>query len=703
MLKNQKLNQKETANNLKYKNSRLIGNCNSTNSSSNISSSELSDYIDEDYSDYVTKNDIPEMKLLQMDYIQKTKPQPPNKCKCAGDSKSVGKLTISAPEPIDNSAKGGVAKYLVYKRKHSIFGTASEASADGKMEKLKYVSDNKKSGSACNQEAPKSSKDSNRKKYLIFDSKKNSSASKLDTIQYYFDNKSYEKYVDNKLYGVVGQKQQQQQQKTIDDESNMKGFEKAKSWEYRDNTKTDNKLKLFESKLNQEKPNWKSKSEGSTSGASSCESSSDISLKRRNCRLKPQQKFTTSKSISDLSIRTNQHDVSRINQLFANAKNHQANGGNFDKEKYKIHRKLNEYNVDIGNGAVMPDNIDEKLLTKDNLRKYHRSSTELNMKLSSPSQSSSCGYKNCKFSNCPISTNSSSGSDRSSTKFDTEFIKKFEEMRKSPSKLFKNLNNNNNINNINNNNVNNNNNKTNISVNGKSNIIVNDTKNLNDHYEYPKDHVNQNNINNINNSNKTTIKINESCFVVNHTNNMGMKNNETNRNVIKLNSERIITAPAWDKNMKLKNNPPKYDNKIDVNNKIRNEENSVKIYVSGNDSSIKSTTLSSTSSMDSSDSDKDYGYFDTSSQGRSSSPEFAQMFKQFRQFCNINSKQLGCDGTMFWNNSYFDDEDATDMTQSIARKAEKQAASLACTKCHTTQEDIMSNYICICRNKKVII
>ena len=107
--------------------------------------------------------------------------------------------------------------------------------------------------------------------------------------------------------------------------------------------------------------------------------------------------------------------------------------------------------------------------------------------------------------------------------------------------------------------------------------------------------------------------------------------------------------------------------------------------------------------MDSSDSDKDYGYFDTSSQGRSSSPEFAQMFKQFRQFCNINSKQLGCDGTMFWNNSYFDDEDTTDMTQSIARKAEKQAASLACTKCHTTQEDIMSNYICICRNKKVIL
>lgn len=38
-----------------------------------------------------------------------------------------------------------------------------------------------------------------RKKYFLFDSKKRSK--KLDNIQFYFDNKSYERHVDNKLYG----------------------------------------------------------------------------------------------------------------------------------------------------------------------------------------------------------------------------------------------------------------------------------------------------------------------------------------------------------------------------------------------------------------------------------------------------------------------------------------------------------------------
>lgn len=639
-----------TNNNLKLKNARLIG------ANGNVSNNfiEQSDYIDEDYSDYVVKNDIPEMKLLPMDYVPSkavkpscAPPPPPIKCKCEPSAaKPPMKVTISEPIAVEkNPTKKNPGKYLIYKRKHSIFGTTPNT-----PEKLQYVNGNDKKAVSV-PDLPKAKE--NRKKYLIFDSKKNNS--KLDSIQYYFDNKSYEKYVDNKLYGKLNQPAPPPPPEK-DDDADMKGFEHSRSWEYRDNSKTESKLKLFESTHDS---NWTTKSNGSTSGASSC---SEISLKRRNCRTKPQLKFTTSKSISDLSLKTS-HDVNRINQLFANAKSHPA--VDFERDKYKVHRKIHE-------------DGDDKLLTKGNLKKYHRSTTELNIK-SSPvaSSHSSCGFKNCKFSHCPVSNKSTPSSAVSLSqpqaierrkKFDENFIKKFEDMRKKSSSAV-----------LRNNEITVSS-KSSISVNGRSNIIVNDTKSnfpagerdvfVKDFHPKP------------NNQNKMTIKINDSCFVVNHANDSKM-----DKSVIELGA-----TTNWDKNIKVKNNPqPKYDNKVDVNHKIRNEENSVKIYVSGSDSvsPTPSTTLSISSSHDSSDSDKDYGYFDTSSQGRSSSPEFAEMFKKFRQMCSKNSKPLGCDGALFWNNSYFD-EDETD---------KKTEALYACTKCHTTTEDLLSNYICICRNK----
>lgn len=606
--------------NLKLKNARLIG---ANGNVSNNSVSEQSDYIDEDYSDYVVKNDIPEMKLLPMDYVPKAikptcpPPPPPVKCKCVPPEppQKPPKVTISEPIAMEKNPKNVPGKYLVYKRRHSIFG-AQEA-----PEKLQYVTGNNKKAVDVSTPDPPKAKE-NKRKYLIFDSKK--SSSKLDSIQYYFDNKSYEKYVDNKLYGKLNQSKPFEP-KDVDEVDMMKGFENSRSWEYRDASKTESKLKRYESKLEPPK-NWSTKSEGSsTSGASSC---SEISLKRRNCRVKPQMKFTTSKSISDLSMKTS-HDVNRINQLFANAKPLQA--ANFDqRDKYKIHRKL-----------AIEDN--------ENVKNFHRSSTELKIK-ASPTQH--CGFKNCKFTNCPISNNHGAVDIEKRKNFDENFIKKFEDMRKNSSKNEITVN------------------KSSISVNGKNNIMINDTKNNNDVFIIDKTKE-------VNNSqNKTTIKINESCFVVNHSNELKSKN--------------VIELNGWDKNIKVKNNLNTKCDKVDVNNKIRNEKNSVKIYVSGNDSS--SPTPSTSLSISSSDSDRDYGYFDTSSQGRSSSPEFADMFKKFRQMCKVKSPQnpLGCDGTMFWNNSFFD-EDETDL--------KPKKTDYACTKCHTTNEDLLSNYICICRNK----
>lgn len=676
-------NQSGNNNNSKLKSARSIGaNCNVSNNSGE----QQTDYIDEDYSDYVVKNDIPEMKLLPMDYVPKpavkptcAPPPPPvnAKCKCA-PAESVktapSKLSISEPMSMEKNpmTKTAAGKYSVYKRKHTVFG----ATTPDAQEKLQYVNGNGKKVGEKRPEPPKLKE--NRKKYLIFDSKK--SSSKLDSIQYYFDNKSYEKYVDNKLYGKINRSTTPEPPRDSDFDL-MKGFENSRSWEYRDNSKTDTKLKNFET-TNEVKKTWTSKSDGSsTSGASSC---SEISLKRRNCRLKPQQKLSASKSIGDLTQKTNS-DVDRINQLFAHAK--PAVRSSFEKEKYKVHRKLT-------GGEENNGSHDDSPLTKDGVKSYHRSTTELNIKSPTAAPASSCGFKNCKFSNCPVSNPAHSTVSvplhERRTKFDENFIKKFEDMRKNAQSQPKN-------NEIT---VN----KASISVNGKSNIIVNDTRNNftpSGHDVCSADKSKERELHSKpNNQNKTTIKINDSCFVVDNNHDVKINNNERSKHIIELSGEKTTN---WDRNVKVKNNPPpKYDNKVDINNKIRNEENSVKIYVSASPTPSTSLSLSS-----SSDSDKDYGYFDTSSQGRSSSPEFAEMFRKFRQMCNLNSNKnpLGCDGALFWNNSYFDEEeaDAVKLSSSSLGKKSDRDSGYACTKCHTTNEDLLSNYICICRNQVSIV
>lgn len=661
----------QSSNNFRLSNARLIGaNCNASNKAC-----EKNSFIDEDFSDYVVKSNIPEMKLLPMDYVSKAKkpscappPPPPAKCKCATSeaTKSSTQLSVIDPIPVDkNPMSKNSDKYLVYKKKHSIFGTTASSA----NEKLQYINGSKKKAGETSTQDPLMKTKENKKKYLIFENKK--SSNKLDSIQYYFDNKSYEKYVDNKLYGKINRNLTPEPPKTTEEEM-LKGFENSRSWEWRDNSKTETKMKLFESK--HETPTArkeKSDGSGSTSGASSC---SEISLKRRNCRLKPQPTISESKSICDLSQKTS-NDVNRINQIFANAKPKLTNVvGTYEQpDKYKVHRKLNGDN----NSEGLPKTHDCKILIKDK-------PPFTDLKLKTPDVQASCGFTNCQFSHCSVSSLSvtSPPAKERRKNFDENFIRKFEDMKKNNEQR-------NNEVSID---------ESSIIVNGKSNITVNGTKTdftQSAHEDFIinkyKDKIFDSKPNN---RNTTTIKINESGFVVKPSSKSNLKNtNQMNRNIIELNCGK---TSIWDKNIKLKNNPHlKYDNKIDVNNKIRNEENSVKIYVSGNDSPT-GTTLSVSSSQDSSDSDRDYGYFDTSSQGRSSSPEFAEMCKKFRQLCNGKTNLLGCDGALFWNNSYFDDDEIDAM---VKRRTEQ--SSYHCTKCHTTTEDLLSNYICICSNQVI--
>lgn len=708
------------ANSKKLKNTRFASTTTANCCELSTKKNNQRDYIDEDFAEYgvINKTQIPEMKLLKMEYVQQKSsikhpscpppaPPKPPKCKCLNSTtngcngatespqpssaapaplKSAMKVTIS--EPLEKSSK-----YLIYKQKnHSIFGStaARNDKSDNVANKLQYVSgksvdspqtpDNSSSGKM---------KDANttKKRYLIFDSKKNSN--KFDSIQFYFDNKSYEKYVDNKLYGHKQQNNGQPQQRSATPElrhisnDDMKCFENSRSWEYRDHTKTESKLKLFDNSWKLKTATTKSDGGNSSSGASSCDS--EISLKRQNCRLRPELKFNLSKSTDDLSSCKANQDVSRINQLFANATPKQlASKAKFGELNAKCKLSTNASSSSSNDGS--------QKWSKKKLSKYHRSTTELNLKSTQAASAQSCGFKNCKFSNCPVSSSVApapiSNVNEKRKKFDENFIKKFEDMRKNMK--------NNEIT------VNGNHNKSMISVNGKSNIIVNDTKNANLMQDVFIVDGNSNNSvdkksNSVHEQNKTTIKINESCFVVNHNNHNQCSDGQTNnRNIIELNNS--PWTDSKNKNIQVKNN--NLLAKVD-NNRIRNEENSVKIYVSA--SPTPSTTLSVSSSSSCSDSDKDYGYFDASSQGRSSSPEFVEMFKKFQQLCKEKTNPLmGCDGTMFWNNSYFDDDDVdVKMTKKRSDVPTKSSPSplYACTKCHTTTEDLMSNYICICRNK----
>lgn len=95
-------------------------------------------------------------------------------------SPSKGPPSKSQPLPMPSHHQNPL-KYTVYKKHNSCDTTAAL-----KSEKLQYTND----------DAIFKAK----KKYSMFDSRKRNS---IDNIQFYFDSKSYERHVDNKIYGVL--------------------------------------------------------------------------------------------------------------------------------------------------------------------------------------------------------------------------------------------------------------------------------------------------------------------------------------------------------------------------------------------------------------------------------------------------------------------------------------------------------------------
>lgn len=174
------------------------------------------------------------------------------------------------------------------------------------------------------------------------------------------------------------------------------------------------------------------------------------------------------------------------------------------------------------------------------------------------------------------------------------------------------------------------------------------------------------------------------------------------------------------KNFKLKNNPQiKFDNKIDVNNKIKNEENSIKIYIS--------SSSSSSLNDNSSDSDKDHGYYEACVKSRSGGDSTRGNSKESELIIlkhsgdskgaatvvtgspphsdKYENGKLGCDGALFWNNAYYDDEyDDDDMGDDDEDDECEKCSSIVPVNntIEEKSEDVGKNYICVCGiNNKV--
>uniref|UniRef100_A0A182LX11 DH domain-containing protein n=1 Tax=Anopheles culicifacies TaxID=139723 RepID=A0A182LX11_9DIPT len=693
--------------------------------------------------------------------------------------------TTSCKEPeakTGDPGKTGNSKYLVYK-KHNGFGSAnsphSAESSTGGGAKLQYINDSDIKIKALA-----------KKKYgLLFENKKKS---KLETVQYYFDSRGYERYVDNKLYGVINEK------KNLPDSQPTPGSgtatqpkltdvqHKRLSWDVRQHNRPSMMRVINQSPAAKKCANVLMMNQQIATKPMSAEAPDTLGggggggLKQENCRMFKLQKSHTSTNL--LTRHKSMNDIHRINQLFLDSREDPdplpivsspsrqsaKNGGDpnspnsavavrdstpvhrFEKHrksepsKYLVHKRLSaryktESNlpksVDVGT-PLSTDNVTSCSLSGDDtiskrIRKIiddqdrivstetldqqpdETPMHELDRDSGQPSQNhctyqavnesvcskryrrlsksksadklifdsnrhaaevlakkekngNTCGYKNCKFSNCPmsssssassasstISTGSCSNSNECSTKTTVTAID-----GSTPDQLDIVLCGK----------------RTSIVINDSDDILPPATKEVS---EYKNEKFVMNNLLNngmlsgkMNNTHNCKDMLNDDDTEKLTTSTIKEIDLENNRMIIEKCLPhthhpqniglQVSRQKFWNqqnqRNIKLKNNPQTkaYDDKIKINNKIKNEENnSIKIFISSSSSNssagsngnncaslVEPISLISTATANSnrsssrsyssnsswgstgSESDKDDGYYDQSE--RSISPEKQQ-------------------------------------------------------------------------------
>uniref|UniRef100_A0A182Q4T4 Guanine nucleotide exchange factor DBS n=1 Tax=Anopheles farauti TaxID=69004 RepID=A0A182Q4T4_9DIPT len=239
------------------------------------------------------------------------------------DAKQGGNVVAAAAaacgddhEPNDGSQEEvGKSKYLVYK-KHNGFGTSAPSATECSTTvgaKLQYINDSDIKIKALA-----------KKRYgALFENKKKS---KLETVQYYFDSRGYERYVDNKLYGVINDKKGQPDVAPVSSappppQSSGDGQHKRLSWDVRQHNRPSMMRVINQSAAAKKCANVIMMNQQTSVKPLSAEAPDVLvggggggGLKQENCRMFKLQKSHTSTNL--LTRHRSMNDIHRINQLF---------------------------------------------------------------------------------------------------------------------------------------------------------------------------------------------------------------------------------------------------------------------------------------------------------------------------------------------------------------------------------------------------
>ncbi|XP_052896253.1 uncharacterized protein LOC128303363 isoform X1 [Anopheles moucheti] len=228
------------------------------------------------------------------------------------------KPSTSSKEPeakVGDPGKSGNSKYLVYK-KHNGFGANTPSSTESSTVggKLQYINDSDIKIKALA-----------KKKYgLLFENKKKS---KLETVQYYFDSRGYERYVDNKLYGVINEKKNLQDVQSAQSGSTPQTQKltdvqhKRLSWDVRQHNRPSMMRVINQSPAAKKCANVLMMNQQTASKPMSAEAPDTFGgggLKQENCRMFKLQKSHTSTNL--LTRHKSMNDIHRINQLFLDSR-----------------------------------------------------------------------------------------------------------------------------------------------------------------------------------------------------------------------------------------------------------------------------------------------------------------------------------------------------------------------------------------------
>ncbi|XP_061505953.1 uncharacterized protein LOC4576783 isoform X1 [Anopheles gambiae] len=223
------------------------------------------------------------------------------------------RTSITSKDQDHNDGETGKSKYLVYK-KHNGFGTNSSHTTESSSAggKLQYINDSDIKIKALA-----------KKKYgLLFENKKKS---KLETVQYYFDSRGYERYVDNKLYGVINEKKNldahtaQSSSAVLTKTSDVQ--HKRLSWDVRQHNRPSMMRVINQSPAAKKCANVIMMNHQILRKPLSAEAPELLEsggLKQENCRMFKLQKSHTSTNL--LTRHKSMNDIHRINQLFLDCK-----------------------------------------------------------------------------------------------------------------------------------------------------------------------------------------------------------------------------------------------------------------------------------------------------------------------------------------------------------------------------------------------